>query len=222
MPSLFVIRGRDQGTRFDLRDDTVLIGRDASNAIHLQDTEASRRHAELRRHEGAYTLTDLGSSNGTFVNGRRIESRELASGDRVQFGRSLLLYTATATRSPEDLSQEIDIVAQGEGGDGSRILHSLSQQEGSAIFEADVESSQSPWLARARSNLQIMYRTALAVSHTLDIDQLLDRIMEMIFEWVEADRGCIMLFDPETRKLEPKVHRQRKLPKSSGEEASER
>ena len=43
-----------------------------------------------------------------------------------------------------------------------------------------------------------MYRTALAVSHTLDIDQLLQRIMELIFEWIEADRGCIMLVDPET------------------------
>ena len=44
-----------------------------------------------------------------------------------------------------------------------------------------------------------MYRTALAVSHTLDIDQLLQRIMELIFEWVEADRGCIMLIDPATQ-----------------------
>ena len=60
-------------------------------------------------------------------------------------------------------------------------------------------TAASPWLARARSNLQIMYRTALAVSHTLDIDQLLARIMELIFEWVEADRGCIMLIDPRDR-----------------------
>ena len=210
MPSLFVIRGRDQGTRFDLNDETILVGREASNTIHLQDTEASRRHAELRLHEGIYTLTDLNSSNGTFVNGRRIESRELASGDRVQLGKSLLLYTAASDRSADDLSHEIDIISQSDSGDGSRILHSMSQQDGSAIFDMGVESSQSPWLARARSNLQIMYRTALAVSHTLDIDELLNRIMEMIFEWVEADRGCIMLFDPETRKLVPKVHRQRK------------
>ena len=55
-----------------------------------------------------------------------------------------------------------------------------------------------------------MYRTALAVSHTLDIDQLLGRIMQLIFEWVEADRGCIMLVDPETKKLQPKVRRDRK------------
>ena len=44
-----------------------------------------------------------------------------------------------------------------------------------------------------------MYRTALAVSHTLDIDQLLARILDLIFEWVEADRGCIMLLDRRTR-----------------------
>ena len=55
-----------------------------------------------------------------------------------------------------------------------------------------------------------MYRTALAVSHTLDIDQLLQRIMELIFEWVEADRGCIMLMDPESKTLQPKVRRTRK------------
>ncbi len=55
-----------------------------------------------------------------------------------------------------------------------------------------------------------MYRTALAVSHTLDIDQLLARIMDMIFEWVDADRGCIMLKDEHTGKLEPKVRRHRR------------
>jgi signal transduction histidine kinase len=55
-----------------------------------------------------------------------------------------------------------------------------------------------------------MYRTALAVSHTLDIDQLLQRIMELIFEWVEADRGCIMLVDQESDELLPKVSRHRR------------
>jgi GAF domain-containing protein len=55
-----------------------------------------------------------------------------------------------------------------------------------------------------------MYRTALAVSHTLDIDQLLHRIMDLIFEWVEADRGCIMLVDPDGGSLEPKVRRTRR------------
>jgi signal transduction histidine kinase len=86
----------------------------------------------------------------------------------------------------------------------------MSQEEGSALFDLSVDDTRSPWLARARSNLQIMYRTALAVSHTLDIDQLLSRIMDMIFEWVEADRGCIMLKQPESGELEPKVRRHRR------------
>ena len=94
--------------------------------------------------------------------------------------------------------------------DGSRIVASLGQTGGSEWLMPDARGSSNPWLARARSNLQIMYRTALAVSHTMDIDQLLARIMDMIFDWVEADRGCIMLKDLETGKLTPKVRRHRR------------
>ena len=61
-----------------------------------------------------------------------------------------------------------------------------------------------------------MYYTALAVSHTLDIDQLLQRIMDLIFQWVEADRGCLMLIDPVTKKLEPKARRTRKGIRTEG------
>ncbi len=86
----------------------------------------------------------------------------------------------------------------------------MHQSEGSEILAPPDDETSSPWLARARSNLQIMYRTALAVSHTLDIDQLLARIMDMIFEWVDADRGCIMLKDLDTGQLVPKVRRHRR------------
>ncbi len=209
MPSLFVIRGRDQGTRFELTETAVSVGRDASNPIQLHDTEASRRHAELRLTGSTYMVTDLQSSNGTFVNGRQIQQHELTSGDQVQFGRTVLLYTGSSDQTPEELAKHVSIVSQGQANDNSRIVRTMSQKEGSALLDSRIEDSKSPWLARARSNLQIMYRTALAVSHTLDIDQLLSRIMDLIFEWVEADRGCIMLFDPDTRKLRPKVRRQR-------------
>ena len=209
MPSLFVIQGRDQGTRFELDRDTVSLGREASNSIQMHDTEVSRRHAEIRREGSLYTLIDLGSSNGSYVNGQRVQHQELSSGDRVQVGRTLMLFTDPGDGSLEDISSKIDII-RGAGSDGSRIVRSISQKEGSEIFSAEAVGTASPWLARARSNLQIMYRTALAVSHTLDIDQLLVRIMEMIFEWVEADRGCIVLVNPETKQLEPRVRRNRK------------
>lgn len=209
MPSLFVIQGRDQGTRFELDQETVSIGREASNSIQVHDTEVSRRHAEIRRAGDLHTLVDLGSSNGSYVNGQRVQHHELASGDRVQVGRTLMLFTDPGESAVEDLSSKIDII-RGASTDGSRIVRTISQKEGSEVFSNEAVGTTSPWLARARSNLQIMYRTALAVSHTLDIDQLLGRIMEMIFEWVEADRGCIMLVNPETKQLEPKVRKNRK------------
>ncbi|MHB1037740.1 MAG: ATP-binding protein [Pirellulales bacterium] len=209
MPSLFVIRGNDQGARFELEDPTVGLGRDASNAIQLHDTEVSRRHAEVRRTDKTCVLADLGSSNGTFVNGRKVHEHDLAGGDQIQLGRTLMLYTASSDESRVNLAEDVDIIAREQPGDNSRIVKSMTHEEGSRILDQGIEGSPSPWLARARSNLQVMYRTALAVSHTLDIDQLLNRIMDLIFEWVEADRGCVMLVDPETNRLEPKVRRNR-------------
>jgi two-component system, NtrC family, sensor kinase len=210
LPSLFVIQGRDQGTRFRLGDTAVTIGRGTTNSVQLHDTEVSREHAELSLRGDKIVLKDLGSSNGTFVNGRQVREYELASGDQVQLGRSLLLFTGMKEDQGEDLADKINIVARNVEDDGSRIVHSMHQSEGSEILAPPADETASPWLARARSNLQIMYRTALAVSHTLDIDQLLARIMDMIFEWVDADRGCIMLKDPETGQLVPKVRRHRR------------
>ncbi|MGO9115321.1 MAG: FHA domain-containing protein, partial [Thermoguttaceae bacterium] len=93
MPSLFVIRGNDQGTRYELEEPILRLGRDKSSAIHLHDTEVSRHHAELRRTHRDYTISDLDSSNGTFVNGKRVQQHLLASGDQVQAGATLMLYT---------------------------------------------------------------------------------------------------------------------------------
>ncbi|MCA9120964.1 MAG: FHA domain-containing protein [Planctomycetaceae bacterium] len=209
MASLFVIQGSDQGRRYDLDDDAVSLGRDNDNSIQLHDSEVSRHHAEVRIDVEGYLLVDLNSSNGSFVNGSQITEHQLENGDRVQLGRTLMIFTGGDGSSSLSLADEVDIVGQSASAAGSRIIHSMSHEEGSQIVSA-FDESDSPWLARARSNLQIMYRTALAVSHTLDIDQLLHRIMELIFEWVEADRGCIMLQDQQTNELVPKVSRNRR------------
>jgi len=209
--SLFVIRGSDQGSRHELRDQVVRLGRDCSNVIQIHDTEVSRQHAEFRFTENGYSISDLNSSNGTFVNGTRIEQHhKLSSGDQVQVGTTLMLYTGPSGDSEVDLASAVDISSAELAGDRSQIIHSVTYEEGSRVFKLAEEGSQDSWLARARSNLQVMYRTALAVSHTLDIDQLLHRIMDLIFEWVEADRGCIMLVSPANGTLVPKVLRTRK------------
>ena len=214
MPSLFVIRGVDQGTRFDLDQATVGIGRDSSNAVQLHDTEVSRRHAEILRADDVFTVMDLNSSNGTFVNGQRLSQQQLESGDHLQIGKTLMLFTRPSNESDGDAGRHIDISLDQDDAAGSRIIHSVTQEESSRLFDSVDTSYQDTWLARARSNLQVMYRTALAVSHTLDIDQLLQRIMELIFEWVEADRGCIMLLDAQTKSLDRKAFRSRAGSKS--------
>ena len=216
MPSLFVIRGNDQGTRYELHESCTRVGRDSSNGVQLHDTEVSRQHAEIRREDG-YVICDLDSSNGSFVNGRRIVQHRLVSGDHVQLGSTLLLYTAPLDDTEEELRRGVNIALPGSRGDRSQIIRSVTQEEGSRLFQFAEGAHADSWVLRARSNLELIYRTTLAVSHTLDIDRLLQRLMDLIFEWVEADRGCVMLLDPQNGGLEPRVRRGR-----SGERPLER
>jgi signal transduction histidine kinase len=206
--ALFVIQGRNRGARFDLTGQplAVTIGREAGNFIQLDDNEVSRRHAEIRRVGDTLVLGDLTSSNGSFVNDRRVERAELASGDRIRIGRTVLVYAKD--HDDEQAIGLVDIVAAGPAADGSRIVRTMREEDSIAL--AAPEDGQSRWLARARSNVQVMYRTSLAVSHTLDIDELLGRVLQLVFEWVEADRGCIMLLDPDTKELLTKARRDRR------------
>jgi two-component system NtrC family sensor kinase len=206
--ALFVIQGRNKGARFDLAGQplAVTIGRESGNFIKLEDHEVSRRHAEIRRVGETLVLGDLKSSNGTFVNDRKVERAELASGDRIRIGRTVLVYAKD--HDDEQAIGLVDIVGGEAGVDGSRIIRTMREDD--SIARAAPENGQSRWLARARSNVQVMYRTSLAVSHTLDIDELLGRVLQLVFEWVEADRGCIMLLDPETKELTTKARRDRR------------
>jgi signal transduction histidine kinase len=207
VPSLFVIRGVDQGKRFDIAEDVTGLGRDANNDIQLHDTEVSRRHAEIRLDEldDSFVLVDLDSSNGTYVNNRRVGQQALRNGDRVQLGRTLMIFTGQEDGTIEDVLEHVDISSRPP--EASRIVKSLANDPDEPLLTRGAADNR--WLARARSNLQVMYRTALAVSHTMEIDQLLARIMDLIFEWVEADRGCVLLTDPDSRELVPKVRRNR-------------
>jgi len=209
VPSLFVIQGRNKGARYDLtaHEGAVSIGRETGNFIQVEDNEVSRRHAEIRRVGETFVVGDLKSSNGTFLNNRKIERAELSNGDQIQVGRTVLVYSKD--RDPGLSSDGVDIVAPATDADNSRIVQTISEDE-AVVAAVAPDDTQNRWLARARSNLQVMYRTALAVSHTLDIDELLDRILQLVFEWVEADRGCIMLLEPETRQLRTKARRDRK------------
>lgn len=72
---------------FPLGGDRVVVGRSSSCGIVLEDTGVSRRHAEIGREAGRFYVLDLGSTNGTYVNGRRVSRQILADGDHVNFGK---------------------------------------------------------------------------------------------------------------------------------------
>src|SRR3954464_11377983 len=109
--SLFVIQGADQGKRFELKSKPMALGRDQSNPIRLHDTEVSRRHAELRPVDDTYRIVDLGSANGTYVNGQAVDQAPLRSGDRLQLGQTVMLYNA-GSGAERDLTTRVDMFSR--------------------------------------------------------------------------------------------------------------
>jgi signal transduction histidine kinase len=207
VPRLIVIKGTDEGKTFDLNRPTLGVGRDGSNPIRLQDTEVSRRHAEFHLADGQCWLVDVGSANGTFLNSQPVREAVLRPGDNIQVGQTILVYSAGPDGRPADLADRISLVAPDDEQLPSSIIKSISESEGSRLL-ARPDQAGTAWLRTALANLGVMYASIQAVSHILDLDQLLVRLMELIFHSIEADRGCIMLRDPAGH-LEPKAVRWR-------------
>jgi hypothetical protein len=80
------------GTRHVLDQGSNVLGRGTDADIRLPDTGVSRKHADVQLDGGTVTVEDLGSTNGTLVNGRRVARQELADGDVVRIGHSVLVY----------------------------------------------------------------------------------------------------------------------------------
>jgi hypothetical protein len=92
---LVVQRGPSAGSRFLLDTDVVSAGRHPDSEIFLDDVTVSRRHAEFRRTPQGFTVADVGSLNGTYVNRDRIDEVALQGGDEVQIGKYRLVYFAS-------------------------------------------------------------------------------------------------------------------------------
>ena len=95
---LIVQRGPSAGSRFLLDADLIGAGRHPDSEIFLDDVTVSRRHAEFRRNGNDFTVSDVGSLNGTYVNRDRIDSVELTDGDEVQIGKYRLVFFTSAAR----------------------------------------------------------------------------------------------------------------------------
>ena len=114
--SLVVRQGARAGTVFPLTTDSVVLGREEGVDISLRDPEVSRQHARVSWQAGTYVLEDLGSTNGTFLNGMQITGqRPLRPGDSIGLGQTILVLqpqTAAEPTSPTPMPAPRPAMAQ--------------------------------------------------------------------------------------------------------------
>ena len=196
MPRLIVIKGLDEGRQFELRGPVLALGRDANNDIRLHD-----------------------SANGIYVNGQSVKDAPLRPGDQVQIGQTVLVYSLGQgeREAVGDLANRIRLISRPDAELSSQIVSTIGESEGGRIL-ADDDEARSPWLRTRLANLAILYEAGQAISHILDLDRLLERLLELTFRSIEADRGCVMLLHPATGALEPKAVHWRTTPAADDEQ----
>jgi pSer/pThr/pTyr-binding forkhead associated (FHA) protein len=89
-PTLIVVRGGMAGEEYALDREKLVLGRGPGVDLAFDDTEMSSQHAAVEFAGEGFRLCDLGSTNGTFVNGKPVQAKDLVSGDRIELGRHLL------------------------------------------------------------------------------------------------------------------------------------
>ena len=208
MATLYVLQGPDKGKTFHTGSGRVLLGR-ANDEIPITDNSVSRRHAELVPENGVWLLRDLKSSNGTSLNGLRIEHPTvLKHGDQIRMGTTLLVfggdqldeqYTTTAVR---DL---IDLADADQLGEPS-VTEALPSGDQSVILAA-------PETAEAVRAWRIMYQLTEAIGAIVEPDELLNRVMDIVFDEMDVDRGFILIKKDGQDDLIPKAIRFRHKPK---------
>jgi pSer/pThr/pTyr-binding forkhead associated (FHA) protein len=92
---LIVRRGPNKGSRFLLDQDLVTVGRHPNADVFLDDVTVSRRHAEISRSAGRFTIKDLASLNGTYFQGSRVDSQSLSNGSEIQIGKYHFTFYAS-------------------------------------------------------------------------------------------------------------------------------
>jgi hypothetical protein len=111
--SLVVRQGARAGTVFPLTTDSVVLGREEGVDISLRDPEVSRQHARVSWQSGTYVLEDLGSTNGTFLNGMQITGqRPLRPGDSIGLGQTILVLQPQGTAEPTPPPAPRPVMAQ--------------------------------------------------------------------------------------------------------------
>ena len=202
--SLLVVQGIEQGARFELGDRPLAMGRDARNDIRILDSEVSRNHATIQRVKDEFVLTDRNSSNGTLVNGVAIRSHMLADGDQIQLGNTLLLFSNVSRDGwKANAADRVNLLRRHDPADRSSIVTHMGQEIVESAPSRD-EAADSP------NSLSVLYRIAEEVARpSSSLEQSLQRTLDLTVSAVFADRGCVLLSDPQSGEIQPQVTSQR-------------
>jgi adenylate cyclase len=191
------------------------IGRKDSCDIVLASVDVSRQHAEVRFERGRWVVRDLGSSNGTFVGAVRVTEHELRSGDRVRIGgfelecrlgaaSELTLADAKAATPAARLDmRNFDALV-------SQVLEARPAGDdagGLGATPRPVPASRPASVQDARRVLQLLHGAANALMEHDELDATLNRVVELVFEHLPAERCFVLLKEEGSEQLTPRIER---------------
>jgi serine phosphatase RsbU (regulator of sigma subunit)/pSer/pThr/pTyr-binding forkhead associated (FHA) protein len=192
MPSLHILKGANQGATVPLEADRLVIGRNPECDVVIPLTSVSREHAQIVRAQGRYLIEDLQSRNGTFVNNQAIAARTpLNNNDRIRICDFLAVY----------LDGKQPDTREDDGG-----------VESSTTVEATLSHNSNLLLeTQPAEKLRGLLEISSDLSRTLDLDPLLPKIVDSLFQlFKQADRAFLILSEEGTNKLMPKVIKTRR------------
>ncbi|MCK5799862.1 MAG: SpoIIE family protein phosphatase [Deltaproteobacteria bacterium] len=222
MTSYFVTAGGPSaGKRYSLGEECVL-GRSFKSDIYVGDLNVSRRHARVwRDDDGHYLIEDLGSGNGTFVNTKQVKKVRLAPQDIIRVGGSNFRYETTEAEPRRWAQQVMTVLANVVLPDTGEVRFdpaTTAQIEAVALEQEDVSRIGAD---RALKMLESMYAVTDVIASELDLDKLLQKVLDHLFAVLpQAERGFILLVDPDTERLIPEAVKQRVNPEKAPVTAS--
>jgi len=184
------IAGPFQGTAFSLSDRNVSIGRDPSNDLWIADHSLSRQHCLLVSRDGQFAIRDLGSKNGTLVNGMPIGEQLLHDGDHISVGDSVFIFQLEEgevhlERSPVELTETTEI----------ELSPLLLRADDALYLQSDKVTASLPKTARMALDLNALLKIATGIGGIRDQESLQWQLLGFIFDVVPAERGAVLLFD---------------------------
>jgi len=206
MLHLRIISGPTRGRTLALEDANLplSIGRDPENTIVLDHTAISRYHCRLVVEGRSYYAEDLGSTNGTYLNGRKISRERLSPGDELIVANVGMVIEASPesihkTHSPLEYSVSIDVKKRG---DNALTFSNPVEEIGTQTFLAGMEQGDP---AGSRRALETLYKADRAFRDIEDLKQLLQNMLELVMESTKATRGYVFLIQRDTGNLVPYV-----------------